>query len=55
MVKIIEKFKNRLEELKWRENNSVGQIRRENEIHELFFPFRPLFPLNGDRDFYYQI
>ena len=39
LVKIIEKFKNRLEVLKWHGNNSVGQFRCENEIHELFFPF----------------
>ena len=30
--------------LKWHETNSVGQLRCENEIHELFFPFDPFFP-----------
>ena len=35
--------------LKWHENNSVGQSREENEIHELFPPIwtsRFLLPLN---------
>ena len=41
MVKIIEKFQNRLEVLKWHETNSVGQLRCENEIHLLFLPFFP--------------
>ena len=26
---------------KWHENNSVGQLRCDNEIHEFFFPFDP--------------
>ena len=47
VVKIIEKFQNRLEVLKWHENNSLGQFRCENEFHELFFPFDPFFPLMG--------
>ena len=47
VVKIIENFQNRLEVLKWHENNSVGQFRCENEIHELFFPFDPFFPKMG--------
>ena len=40
--------------LKWHENKSIGQFGGENKIHELFFPFDPLFPLNGHRDFYCQ-
>ena len=37
-------------------NNSIGQFRGENEIHELFSPFwPPLFPLNRHRDFYCQV
>ena len=38
--------------LKWHENRSIGKFRGENEIHELFFPFDPPFPLNGDGDFF---
>ena len=53
--KIIEKFQNLLEVLKWHENNRVGEFRGVNEIHELFFPFDPSFPLNWHRDFYGQI
>ena len=49
------KFQNRLEVLKWHENNSVGEFGCENEIHELFFPFDPPVPLNGYRDLYCQI
>ena len=37
VVKIIEKFKNRLEVLKWHENNTVGPFRGENEIHIFSF------------------
>ena len=50
VVKIIEKFQNRLEVLKWHENNSVGQFRCENEIHELFFSLlTPFFPKWGSK------
>ena len=49
------KFQNLQVALNLHENKSVGEFRGENEIHELFFPFDPLFPLNGDRDFYCRI
>ena len=37
--KMWSKFQNRLEVLKWNENNRVDKLRGENEIHELLFPF----------------
>ena len=39
------KFKNLLEVLKWHKNNSVGQFRCENEIHELFSLLTPFSPV----------
>ena len=41
--------------VKWYDNTSVGQFRGANEINKLIFPFEPLFPLTGHRDFYCQI
>ena len=38
------KFQNLLEVLKWHENNSAGEFRGENQIHELFSPFDLLSP-----------